>query len=271
MSWGLRNTQQSGGYAFEPSVFRFTASDIDIESPSLHPVYIKPYPLTSSPPQNNLRSRFFLTASPTVIMFAALRPTAPLHGGLLWKTPFRISSMQKRRQRKRLRAVDNVVDVVNTALIRNGHSRTLKEGEGFAIAKDKSVYAAASGEGVEVRTEHGVRGTGHTPNVGGPRTLPTGGLMQTSQGLGGNVHGTGGLVGEGMNEDGTEKTEREMNKITTTIKAIERWKAEMPREEEMLPRDKYSIFDRKAKRYRKGIHKLPKWTRISQRVNPPGF
>lgn len=94
----------------------------------------------------------------------------------------------------------------------------------------------------------------------------------------------------------------------------------------MLPRDKYTMFDRKEKRYRKGIHseslfpspdrrrrhcrpgitrravsrafvlilsflacfallsftcparltqnhppELPKWTRVSQRVNPPGF
>ena len=54
-------------------------------------------------------------------------------------------------------------------------------------------------------------------------------------------------------------------------KAIERWKREMPTEAEMKPKDKYTIFDRKEKRYRKGIHKLPKWTRVSQRVNPPGF
>jgi len=56
-----------------------------------------------------------------------------------------------------------------------------------------------------------------------------------------------------------------------TAKSIERWYAEMPREEEMLPKDKYTIFDRKERKYRKGIHKLPKWTRMSQRVNPPGF
>jgi hypothetical protein len=56
-----------------------------------------------------------------------------------------------------------------------------------------------------------------------------------------------------------------------TIKLIERWKAEMPTEQEMLPKDKYTIFDRKEKKYRKGIHKLPKWTRVSQRLNPPGF
>lgn len=56
-----------------------------------------------------------------------------------------------------------------------------------------------------------------------------------------------------------------------TMKTLERWKAEMPTEAEMLPRDKYTMFDRKAKGYRKGVHKLPKWTRVSQRVNPPGF
>lgn len=38
------------------------------------------------------------------------------------------------------------------------------------------------------------------------------------------------------------------------MKEIERWKTEMPREEEMRPKDKYTIFDRKEKRYRKGIH-----------------
>ncbi|EHA22896.1 hypothetical protein ASPNIDRAFT_173325, partial [Aspergillus niger ATCC 1015] len=56
-----------------------------------------------------------------------------------------------------------------------------------------------------------------------------------------------------------------------TTKAVERWYREMPREEEMLPKDKYTLFDKKEKKYRKGIHKLPKWTRVSQRVNPPGF
>lgn len=89
---------------------------------------------------------------------------------------------------------------------------------------------------------------------------------------------------------------------------LERWKAEMPTEQEMLPKDKYTVFDRKVKKYRKGIHseffcyyvlvgmrecgfkvmgvemrgskksanscvttEVPKWTRVSQRLNPPGF
>lgn len=72
-------------------------------------------------------------------------------------------------------------------------------------------------------------------------------------------------------------------------KAVQRWYNEMPREEEMLPKDKYTIFDKKERKYRKSIHsmsigsgeviallmmffaELPKWTRVSQRVNPPGF
>lgn len=39
-----------------------------------------------------------------------------------------------------------------------------------------------------------------------------------------------------------------------TIKALDVWKETMPTEAEMLPKDKYTMFDRKEKRYRKGIH-----------------
>ncbi|KAL3452802.1 mitochondrial ribosomal protein L31-domain-containing protein [Aspergillus insuetus] len=88
------------------------------------------------------------------------KPSSPLFSGLLWKIPWRISQPQKARQRKRLRAVDKVVDTVSAALARQGQ----------------------------------------------------------------------------------------------TTKAVERWYREMPREEEMLPRDKYTIFDKKEKTYRKGIH-----------------
>ncbi|RDW65507.1 54S ribosomal protein L31 [Coleophoma crateriformis] len=110
-------------------------------------------------------------------MFGAFKPTNSLSGGLLWKIPWRLSKFQKQRQRRRLRAVDTVVSVIDQALAKKG--------------------------------------------------------------------------------------------ITT--KAVERWKDEMPIEQEMLPKDKYTIFDRKEKKYRKGIHKLPKWTRLSQRLNPPGY
>ena len=41
-----------------------------------------------------------------------------------------------------------------------------------------------------------------------------------------------------------------------TSKAVSRWFAEMPREEEMLPKDKYTLFDKKEKSYRKSIHSM---------------
>ncbi|KAJ6161118.1 hypothetical protein N7470_004514 [Penicillium chermesinum] len=90
------------------------------------------------------------------------KPTQSLFSGLLWKTPWRLSSPQKARQRKRLRNVDKVVDTVSAALARQNQ----------------------------------------------------------------------------------------------TTKAVERWYAEMPREEEMLPKDKYTIFDKKEKTYRKSIHSM---------------
>lgn len=93
-------------------------------------------------------------------MFGPFRVTNPLSGGLLWKTPWRLSKFQKRRQRLRLRAVDNVVATLDAALAKKGER----------------------------------------------------------------------------------------------LESLERWKAEMPTEAEMLPRDKYTIFDRKVKGYRKGIH-----------------
>ncbi|KAF8487643.1 60s ribosomal protein l31 [Gautieria morchelliformis] len=46
---------------------------------------------------------------------------------------------------------------------------------------------------------------------------------------------------------------------------------QLPKEPEMPPRDKYTVFNAKSVGYRKGIHKVPKWTRISQRLNPRGF
>ncbi|TGJ80996.1 hypothetical protein E0Z10_g7756 [Xylaria hypoxylon] len=93
-------------------------------------------------------------------MFGAFRATNALSGGLLWKTPWRLSRFQKARQRQRLRAVDSVVATIDQALAKKGE----------------------------------------------------------------------------------------------TLKALDVWKETMPTEAEMLPKDKYTIFDRKEKRYRKGIH-----------------
>ena len=108
-------------------------------------------------------------------MFGPFRVTNPLSGGLLWKIPWKLSKCQKRRQRGRLRAVDNVISVLNNALAKQGQI---------------------------------------------PATLT-------------------------------------------------RWNDQMPTEAEMLAKDKYTMFDRKEKRYRKGIHSMwttnggmPDWTSI---------
>lgn len=37
-------------------------------------------------------------------------------------------------------------------------------------------------------------------------------------------------------------------------KSILRWYDEMPSEAQMRPKDKYTVFDRKARGYRKGVH-----------------
>ncbi|KAI9888675.1 MAG: hypothetical protein M1814_006530 [Vezdaea aestivalis] len=65
--------------------------------------------------------------------------------------------------------------------------------------------------------------------------------------------------------------DKALEKAGMSIKQIEKWKTDMPAEHEMYPRDKYTVFDRKEKGYRKGIHKVPKWTRVTQRRNPPGY
>ncbi|KAK7205485.1 mitochondrial ribosomal protein-like protein subunit L31 [Myxozyma melibiosi] len=110
-------------------------------------------------------------------MFGPFKPSNVLFGGLLWKIPWRMSQNQKYRQRRRLRAVDNVIATVDQA-----------------------------------------------------------------------------LKAKGM-----------------TTKYLERMKAEVPRESEMLPKDKYTMFTRKMKGYRIGLHRVDKWTRRTLRVNPKGF
>ncbi|KAJ1782271.1 hypothetical protein LPJ59_006852 [Coemansia sp. RSA 2399] len=46
----------------------------------------------------------------------------------------------------------------------------------------------------------------------------------------------------------------------------------IPREHEMLPRDKYTTFSRKASKHRKSVHKVPHFTkRPIPRTTPTGF
>nr|POF18001.1 54s ribosomal protein l31, mitochondrial [Quercus suber] len=171
-------------------------------------------------------------------MFGPFKPTARLCGGLLWKIPWRMSSPQKLRQRRRLRNVDNVVTVLATALTRQKTLATSAAKPATSDTLDSRPESASTTEALspqELRRHHK-----------GPKR---GDLLPGAPDV---------LLSDEARRNGT-------------IRLIERWKAEMPTEAEMLPKDKYTMFDRKAKKYRKGVHKLPKWTRVSQRLNPPGF
>ena len=220
-------------------------------------------------------------------MFGAFKPTSALSGGLLWyalfhcdtcdtdeltlrrrKIPWRLSAPQKLRQRRRLRRVDNIVSVLDSALqrqIQSAPATTATKGIGATQATTEELAQTAQGQrmlNAEANTPLNDRRHGRGPRQG----EILGGSLPT---------GTATMTGDQARKMGT-------------IKLIERWKAEMPTEAEMLPRDKYTMFDRKEKKYRKGIHselslapssdhhvltssELPKWTRVSQRLNPPGF
>jgi len=105
-------------------------------------------------------------------MFGAFRASHIAHGGLLWKTPWKLSTTRKANVRARLKKVDTVIEAVRAS----------------------GVQCAA------------------------------------------------------------------------LTKALE-----LPKEHEMLPKDKYTVFSPHARGYRKGIHKVPKWTRLTLRTNPEGF
>lgn len=231
-------------------------------------------------------------------MFGAFKPSAPLSGGLLWyapfpqyhplhhqpqktnppplrKIPWRLSPPQKLRHRRRMRRVDNIVSVLDTALKRS------------ATSTSPASPNAAPAELPNSSLPHQPPGSSGKAS---PSTLAT-----TAQGARladaalhsdqeSRRHGRGPRQGEMVPETYSasmtgspvlQKPSRvplgDASAALGTTKLIERWKAEMPTEAEMLARDKYTLFDKKARGYRKGVHKLPKWTRVSQRLNPPGF
>lgn len=110
-------------------------------------------------------------------MFGAFRQSPVSLGGLLWKRPWRLSSMQKHRQRRRMQMVDQNIDNLFEGLKANGMSTK--------------------------RTDH--------------------------------------------------------------------LKYSFPKESEMAPRDKYTVFNKHARGYRKGAHFVPHWTKLSLRNNPDNF
>jgi len=105
-------------------------------------------------------------------MFGPFRASRVSFGGLLWKTPWKLSPTRKANQRKRLKQVDAVIETVRQS-------------------------------GVE---------------------------------------------------------------CAALTKALD-----LPKEHEMPPRDKYTVFSPHARGYRKGVHKVPKFTRLTLRKNPVGF
>lgn len=54
----------------------------------------------------------------------------------------------------------------------------------------------------------------------------------------------------------------------TGFKKIDHLQFDMPKENEMTPRDKYTTFSAHGKNYRKDLHRVPKWTKKSFRENP---
>ncbi|PVU89252.1 hypothetical protein BB559_005168 [Furculomyces boomerangus] len=55
------------------------------------------------------------------------------------------------------------------------------------------------------------------------------------------------------------------------LKSLELAKA-LPKEHEMLPKNKYTTFSRVTKTHRKGVHKVPKFTKVPiPRTMPVGF
>lgn len=46
---------------------------------------------------------------------------------------------------------------------------------------------------------------------------------------------------------------------------------EFPKECDMDPKDKYTVFNKHSKGYRKAVHFVPKWTKLSLRRNPKNF
>ncbi|KAF8333973.1 60s ribosomal protein l31 [Cantharellus anzutake] len=105
-------------------------------------------------------------------MFGVFRPSSVNFGGLLWKSPWRLSPTRKANQRHRLKKVDSVIEAIQQS-------------------------------GVQLRA---------------------------------------------------------------LTKALA-----LPKEHEMPARDKYTTFNRKSPKFRKSVHKVPKFTRITLRENPKGF
>lgn len=71
--------------------------------------------------------------------------------------------------------------------------------------------------------------------------------------------------------EGILKIQNKSNGEFTGIKKIDDLNFKFPKEFEMKPNDKYTTFNKNWKNYRKPVHRVPKWTKISFRENPKYF
>lgn len=55
------------------------------------------------------------------------------------------------------------------------------------------------------------------------------------------------------------------------LELVNKLKFEFAKESEMLPKDKYTVFNKTSRGYRKSVHLVPKWTKKSFRSNPEHF
>lgn len=183
-----------------------------------------------------------------VCLFTAIT----VHANRTRKIPYRLSAPQKLRHRRRLRRVDNVVAVLDTALKRQAASIAPQIGSEKG-ASESWTAATQRRQRDDAATEEELSSTAE-----GQRVLE----REKHADLESQRHGRGPRQGEWVPETTEQGVQRpggqllsEQARLQGTIKLIERWKAEMPTEQEMLPRDKYTMFDKKAKKYRKGVHK----------------
>lgn len=68
-----------------------------------------------------------------------------------------------------------------------------------------------------------------------------------------------------------ENLQKGLQAVNQTCATVQTMIARTPRESEMTPRDKYWVFNKKSKGYRKSVHRQLKWTRITNRVPPENF
>ncbi len=169
------------------------------------------------------------------------------------KIPYRLSAPQKLRHRRRLRRVDNVVSVLDGALKRQVPSIS------------QASHHSTSSQPSQLPNQHRSTNTSGNASVEELSVTAEGRRMLEAEA---NTDREAQRNGRGPRQGDfvPEFTERgvkvpsgtplvEQAQVHGTIKLLERWKAEMPTEQEMLPRDKYTMFDKKAKKYRKGVHK----------------